>query len=627
MTASSAKPEEATGAAESPRAGFARGAGVVVLAVLAVASVAALPATVVGVDRLWAMPGLDGALGAVLARALGLVVAVVGGLAALETVRRRVADRATTVFATALVALAASAAFAIVGPTTYVGDWQWMIRVIDLGRPLAEWYLAAVGAIVVDRAVQLFVDVPPMTTARIFSALCGGALLVVLHRLMVALGATERGWGWAFVPLTAFGALGVGLGHVEIYAATALVLAGAVLASLRVLETPSLARTIGLGALAAVAASSYIALALIVPSLFVVAGWAAARASRERRVALGAGFVAAFAVALVVIVVLGPPSTRVSLFGMWTGELQARDADAMTPFFHPDDVYWPAFRSLLAPAHWFSGWHLRDVGQLAFLGDRFGLAAMLLSPLLLVGARASLRRAAIVAALLAVPLLAWGFVVVNGFPYPWDWDLTSWIAGATVVYAMLVWARIGGRSKAASALVAVVGIAAAVSGVGFMTGVAPEPPAAFGPDVDGLRLGITPERVVLEPGDRVHLRLWVRNDGPRPIDLRHGDALFSLRGRSERLRVAESPHRRPIVGDRRIEPGETVCLYDFWFGPRGHRLRRPDEGWSEPVLGPWPAGDYEGRLHVRFEQEGMLSGDLVSQPVEIEARAEPAGER
>lgn len=96
---------------------------------------------------------------------------------------------------------------------------------------------------------------------------------------MVALGATERGWGWAFVPLTAFGTLGVGLGHVEIYAATALVLAGALLASLRVLETPSLARTIGLGVLAAVAASSYIALALIVPSLFVVAGWAVARAS------------------------------------------------------------------------------------------------------------------------------------------------------------------------------------------------------------------------------------------------------------------------------------------------------------------------------------------------------------
>ncbi|RMG44244.1 MAG: hypothetical protein D6718_10435 [Acidobacteria bacterium] len=601
-----------------PDIGAVRAAAAGALGVALLASVLALA---FGAGRLWSLPSGTGA-----GKAVALGVALGCTLSGALLAWRRLSDvrpRAARVGGTIAVALALTAILSRIVPPTYIGDWQWILWIAEDGKPLGKWYGASLVYVYGHRVLGGLAGLTPFESVRWTSAACGAATAWVWYRIVDGFGWTRRAAAWPALYLSAFGVIGIGLGHLEVYAPVGLLIGLYLWTGWRLLEAPDRRRFWAFAAVAGLATGAYVAMLLLVPVTLAVIGKAASglRGSAAKR-----GLLAVAAVALMVLPVTaekvaGPEPIQGHLIDFWRAQA-ARDAEHLprAKAFQPSDVYWPLVPNFMAPKYWFSGWHLSDIGQQALLDDRAGLAlAIALAVLLASKARSGFRdpRVALPLALSAV-LLAYGFTVVNGRPYPWDWDLFSYAAlPVNVLAAGLLTHLLGERplGRVPEALLAAAGLTAAVAGVAFFLSV-PRTPSEFGPPRGGLRLAVVPERFALAPGRPAHLWLWLANDTDEPRHVRPGRITYALVGESASSVLRQPPRRRAVVGGRWVPAHGVACLHDFTYDPAAVRIG-PRAGGAEdlrPLAASAGPDLFLGRLWVDLGRDG---GRLRSNPLEI----------
>lgn len=535
-----------------------------------------------------------------------------------------------------LALLSVIATFRAVAVVTPIGDFEVAAMVAAGEAPLGKWY----GSSLVLRGWHLLAGVwsglSPEASIRWLSAICGGCLTLLVARFAGQFDGLRRCRAWTAVYSAAFGVVGVAAGHVEIYALVQLTIAAWLLAAYRFWLVPQRRQAIVLGLITGWAAVCYLGLILLAPLLLaLLAIWWLRRTEFSLRLRATRTLAICGLALLVVVLVFGfgPTPVRHSLPAEWARQFRTRAPQAASPMppFLPADVHSAVLANLIAPRYWFSGWHLRDISAILWLGDRVGLV-------LIAAAAANLRwretSAAQRAAILlfgsaAVIELVYAALVVHGMPYPWDWDLTTPAFVTTTLFALVllgawspVWPRWGGWVLGA------VSFASLISGFALTTAAA-RPPAAFGPVVDGLQLAVQPTAVAWTADVAPLVTIWIRSERPA-FDVPEQAALLAMIGNAGARQVRTEMTRTTIKRGLRIEPGDRPLTRFYWRpelfqevdltrDPRGASWQRAPGGWS--------SGRFAGKFLFRLGRstDGQYT-DLESQPLEIEIaprRAKP----
>ncbi|GAB4223558.1 MAG: hypothetical protein Kow0062_23950 [Acidobacteriota bacterium] len=601
-----------------------------------------------GRPGVWAVPERVPAPGA-LVRGLLLAASLAGALLACEALVRRRGGRTLRALGLVAVWLGLAAVMRSVLPPTYIGDWQWILWIVEDGRPLGKWYGASLVYVLLDGGFHLVASPTAFSSVRWTSALCGAAAVMLWWATARALGVTRIGRAWPALLLAAFGVVGVGLGHLEVYAAVVLLLSVFVFTAVRMLQRPSVARVAWFALAAGICFGGYVALLLLLPPALVLVLWSVGGLDGWLRRAIGAG-VAATLIALPTLAAhtLGPePIDGRHLIEFWADEAVAgEDAPEVPSASWRADASWSVMPHLIAPGHWLSGWHLADLAQAGWLDDRLGLVlTLILGPFWLLARRAGRRRgtakgdretgvggnrALVGVALVAFVFLAYAFVILNGRPYPWDWDLFAWAALPTSLLGAGILARIappGGFDRTVQRLLAGVGVVAILHGASFVNAT-PRVARAFGPSVAGLRLGVVPERWEIADGRPVHVWLWLQNDTARPLHVRPGAIAYALSAGNADFVLRQPRRQRPVVGGRWVPAGGRACLHDFLWRPRGLAMRARQAGeldW-QTFDGERLAGlSFAGRLEVVLPDQALRGVErLESNPLSLDVRGPAA---
>ncbi|MDH3283880.1 MAG: hypothetical protein OEQ13_04005 [Acidobacteriota bacterium] len=582
------------------------------LAAVLIASVL-IPVLLAGRPTMWSLPETLVPSAAVAGRALGVTAALVAALLMFAWAHRRVEVLAARGGLIAAVVIVLTATFFLLGPLTYIGDWQWMLWVTDDGKPLGKWYGASLMYGWFHRLINLVATTLPMTSIRLFSSLCGALTAYVWYRTVRTLGLTRHLPAWPFLYLSAFGVIGVGLSHAEIYAPVALLFCALLWSGIALLDEISPARVIVFALLSGIGLSFYATMLFVVPVVVLVLGWCAwtgARRGDGRVVVASACGLVLLVLPTIVAQVAGPEPIQGHLASFWVAKVKQEGVVGALPsakHFHPDDVFWPVLAHFMNPKYLFAGWHLRDIGQHLLLDDRVGLV---LAPVLLVFALVRGRprpvlpaRLAFLAGLSAV-FGVYGFWLVNGKPYPWDWDLISYTVLPVNVLAagLLAWLAEGrAYGRAMTALVVAAGVLSMASGVQFMSRY-PDRPASFGVAQGSLSLGIVPPELTIRPGDPVHLWFWLKNDSDRTITVRPERLRFAVVAESAQHRVVMQAIPRRVWSGCHVPADGRECLKDLLFEPvavqvepSGASTQAPD---GAEDAGTAPAGVYQAQIVV-----------------------------
>ncbi len=616
------------------------GAGRLVAAVAGAVALVSLAAPLLWGGReagAWAFPGRLPS-GPALGRGVLLAAALWCALAGWEALARRMRPRAVRVAGVALLAAGLAVVLRFVLPPTYIGDWQWMLWIVEDGRPLGKWYGASLLYVLADRMLSPLAGLTPLASIRWTSALCGAGTALLWWGGVRVLGLPRLGPAWPALFVSAFGTVGVALGHVEVYAAVTLLFALCLFTAIRMVERASPGRVAAFALAAGMTFGAYVAMLLVVPIALALLAWGVwQQAGPGRRALVAVAAAVLFALPTVAERALGPEPIGEHLIEFWAE--QSGRATAALPkakAFQPDDVYWKALPHFMAPKYWFSGWHLADLGQAALLDDRLGLALVLaLGPASVLTWWRRRRqggtewkegvvpapRPLVVPAVASLVFLAYGFALVNGRPYPWDWDLFAWVSLPVSLLAaglLAASAPVEGLDRRAQGLIALVGLLAAVQGASFFLAT-PRTPGAFGPPAGALRLAVVPDRWEIADGRPVHLWLWLANTTSSPIHVRPEWIVYEFEAGSADTQVRQARRRRRVVGGRWVPAGGVACLHDFTWDPA--RLESRPRGGGDEVWGTFDGAEsrgrsFRGRLVVTLpDQEKRGAGRLTSNPV------------
>ncbi|MBP7148927.1 MAG: hypothetical protein KBD01_15450 [Acidobacteria bacterium] len=554
------------------------------------------------------------------ARALVLAAGIGAALFGLERAAGRLAPTLAL-----LAGLTVLLRFAV--PPAYSGDWDFLVAVTELHHPFGRWYGASLAYIGFHRALGEPLGWPATESIRWLSSICGALVAWLYCLLAVRLGLARAFRPWPFLYVAAFGAVGIGLGHLETYAVVALAFAAVLWAAVRALQAPPPAPVIVLHLVTGLALTVYIGLVLALPAWLVATAIAAGRALRARDVRAATAALAGLAIVPVLflgVTRLGPAPAH-PIEDALTEQIGAfADRQPKTAWFLPDDVHWPLLTNLTHPRYWFAGWHLADAAQQAWLGDRAGLLglALLLTPAIASWSRRRGPAPEILPPLAAAgAIMAYAFTIVHGIAFPWDWDLASYGAVATSLSAggLLAWwlgeRRIALRSRA-GVLVALVALAAQFDGVRMFLAMAPAPPG-FGPAVAGVSVGASPGAIELREGRRPRTWFWMRNDTGQVLHVRSAHLFTGLAATSDDVALRQVLHRRRLLGTREIEPGGTALLAAFDPRLTGIHVSRDGTTWTK-AEGLGPPGRYEARWIVRVDLAGdRRLTEFSSQPIAL----------
>lgn len=256
---------------QSPRAERAPGESSIAVPLVAALGLAAalsfaVPLLFAGTSGAWAVAPITAEA---VARALGLGLALLSALRGWATIRRSSRPPATRIAAAFAVGLALAVVFRYAAPVTYIGDWQVILIVSDSADPLGKWYGASLVYAGFRKLLGAAAGVHTLDAVRWTSSLLGAATAFVFVLLAERFGVTRATAAWPFFWLSAFGTIGVGLGHVEIYALVAFSLALFLWLAVAALEAPTLGRLAALGAWTGVALMLYLGLAPLA-AVFVI---------------------------------------------------------------------------------------------------------------------------------------------------------------------------------------------------------------------------------------------------------------------------------------------------------------------------------------------------------------------
>lgn len=608
-------------------------AAVVALSAALAGSLAA-PALFAGRPGAWGFPALSYDFGAAILR--GLVVAGAGfaALRLFQMLHERPGSRSLRGLATAGTVLGLAIVFDLVGPATHIGDWIVLLRVAEFGELIGKWYGIAALYTIFHHGVGALLGFTPEQSVRLLSSLAGAATAYVYFRVVDHFGLTRVFKGWPFLYLSAFALTAIGLGHVEIYAVVALLVALFFWTGLRFLQSGRVSDGLVFCGVLGISLASYIGLVLLIPGGAVI--WAL-RLWRGRRHGaqfwiLLAGGAALMAVPLCACAWLGPkaadamiPHKVLHLFRAVGGQ-----KPDFTPSHLPRGVSWPLVRSLIRPRYWFAPWHVSGLAQVAWLTDRAGL--LLLAAL---GALAAFRWRRFAAAIATPPVLltasvtalflGYGFLNINGLPYPWDWDMLSYVAVCTSLCAaslLAAFAPARGHRRAVTVLACAVALCSQVFGMHFLLSVA-RPPDAFGPPSAGLRLAATPTRLTLSEQRRTPVFWWLHNNSDAPVRLQSPEGLVEVGGVSPSWTVRAVPQEMGFARTLDIPAGATVCFTRIDFIPERFEVSAAVADAAQIAWRPFDEAargeHYTGVWQVRFmDRSGKQAPlDLVSNQIDL----------
>lgn len=498
-----------------------------------------------------------------------------------------------------------------------IGDFQMLAWCAETWQPLGKWYGAAWLAGLWHQLLGAPLAISAERSVAILSAGCGALQICAAARVAVLLELPARWPAWRWVVIGSSGLILIGLGHREIYSLVALATTLVVLTGLRWIEQPSHSRALGFGLVVGSALTLYVGGLLVLPAFL----WCLVRTPRQRAGWIAAALAATTACALpVLFLALGPETARSPLGATWGSQFgrgAALNLRAFPPFL-PADVHWSWFTNLIAPAYWFSGWHLRDLLGVIGTAQPIGLA---LAGVLAVNRAtwrdaAANRRAALIA-WLVLPQLAYAALVVHGMPYPWDWDLPAHALASTTWLALALLSSAPSTAPPSRNLLLPVAAVFALAAGCALFQAASAPPPSFGSAERGLALAAWPERLNGAGGGFVWI--WLHNTSGRALALPTSEfriALVAERG-SERLRSDMT--RQKLLAGRRIEPGERVAIASFYFRPERFEaldLAVDPSGtlWRPIESDPLP-GSYRARWLASLPIEpGAPPHQLVSAP-------------
>ena len=93
-----------------------------------------------------------------------------------------------------------AAVFYCIGPITYLGDWSWIIELSDRFVPLPKWYGGSLAYGLFHHTAGRLLHLSAQESVRLFSSLCGAAVVYVWWRTARRLGATRKRFWPLFVP-------------------------------------------------------------------------------------------------------------------------------------------------------------------------------------------------------------------------------------------------------------------------------------------------------------------------------------------------------------------------------------------------------------------------------------------
>jgi hypothetical protein len=584
----------------------------------------------------WAVPGTssDPASRAVSAVLLtgGLVLAGWGW----QRIHRAGLGRWSTAAASLAVAGALAALSWLLAPPSYFGDWKTLIALGEAGKTIGKWWGAGLVYASFHRGIGAPLGATPATSAAWVSCLAGAANAYLFYLFARVTGLVRAFPAWPLLYAAAFGVVGLGLGHVEIYAVVATAIGGVLLCAVWLFAAPSPARTLLLGAVGGLALCTYLGAILLVPillaslALVLVGAWKVG----DRRL----GLAAVVAAALLVVPLAGGQLWSGSTLGpgpleKWADQFTGRAEEervGQTAGFLPPDVHSAHLRNVMRLGYAVSPRHLGEMAQQLALDQLLPLLVVLLfgagriRSWLARDAPRGLDAAGLLLAAAAALYLLWAWTVVPGLPSPIDWDLRA-ISAVPVLY-LAGWLLAGDPlpprgARLRRGLAGAAGLVVAFCGLSFLEG-AIEPPRTFGPEAHGLRLGAVPSRLVLEPNGYRHLWFWIENEGQRPFVVDAKSVVYELWAKNRRSFVQQPPQRRRMRARRHFAPNAREMLIDFGWEPRGFLAAEPDYSGREPewreIDGLPPPGRYVARWHVALwleRAEQMVH--LESQDVEL----------
>lgn len=531
-------------------------------------------------------------------RALGVLAACTGSLYAWQYIAATPRSPASRALSGLAVLLALASVLRFAAPRTPIGDWQILLWTTDAGKAIGKWYGGSLAHAAFHHSLGRAFGWTPVESVRCLSALCGAATAFVFGRIAATLGLPRVLPAWPCLYAAAFGVVGVGLGHVEIYAVVALVLACALYTGLCLLESPRPLRAAAFSLATGAALVTYLGHLLLVP-LWLGAALALALRVRDGARPLACSLLVVAVTPLVsgLALFLGPVPAYLPLGAEWAHQLGGGDAlnRSGRPLFLPLDVHASVFTNLIAPHYWLSGWHLRDVAQMGLLGDPGGL--FLVGLCLPLAALRWRRLGASVVWLGAAAALyvGWAALVVPGIPYPYDWDLTSWVALPVSVFAAALVALLAQRQRlprAASVLLVLVAAASQLAGMAFLLAAA-RPPPAFGPRADGLRLGVIAAWHAPAARPVLYSWIWLRNEAGAPVAIPLQRAWFELLAEGGEPVVA--PPLRKTLFPAWLAPGESVPVAV---------VALPIEEFKGPLVARAAGHEPRARWGMRLERGG-----------------------
>jgi hypothetical protein len=524
----------------------------------------------------------------------------------------------------------------VLAPPSYFGDWKTLIALGEAGKTIGKWYGAGLVYSSFHQGIGAPLGATPAASAAWVSCLAGAANAYLFYVFARVSGLVRAFPAWPFLYAGAFGVVGLGLGHVEIYAVVATAIGGVLLCAVWLFAAPSPGRTLLLGAVGGLALCTYLGAILLVPILLaslVVVLLGAWKAGNRR---LGLAAIVAAALLVVPLAVgqlwsgstLGPGPLE-KWADQFTGRAEEERA-AQTAGFLPPDVHSPHLRNVMRVGYAVSPRHVGEMAQQLALDQLLPLLLALLFGVRRVRSWLARERprgldaAGLLLAAAAALYLLWAWTVVPGLPSPIDWDLRA-ISAVPVLYLagwLLAAEPLPARgARLRRGLAGAAALVAAFCGLSFLEG-AIEPPRTFGPEAHGLRLGAVPSRLVLEPGGYQHLWFWIENDGQHPFVVDAESVAYELWAKNRRSFVQQPSQRRRMRARRHFAPGARRVLIDFGWEPRGFLVAEPEYSGREPdwreIDGLPPPGRYVARWHVALWLErAEQTLHLESQDVEL----------
>ena len=577
----------------------------------------------------WAFPPPSDFLTACL-RALILAAGLVSLLHGLEAAGRRHGVRRWGL--SLLLVSALSLLFFALAPENYFGDWKTLHAIVAGGGFYPKWFGASLVYGGFYRYVERPLGLSPLEAMGWTSSLCGALTAWTWVGISRRLGLVERLAPWPWLYGGTFGVVGLGLAHLEIYPLVMLAVMVVFLAAVGLLLEPSPGRLLIFSAVAGLAFVVYVGAVLLVPTVLLVLVFAWFRLPGRSWRAWVAWAAAALLLALPLVAAeaWAPEGGPLSVWAAQPGSRAESVPDA-GPKLLPPEAHWKLAGNLLAPQYWLAPSHVEKMLEQILLDQLLPLAlVMVLAASWLRRRRGGGDRGVVsVFAVTALVFGGWSWLVIQGMPFPLDWDLRAWTAVATLLaaaaFAGAVMPPVTYRSPVGTLLVAA-SLICLVNGFIFLDGSFPVP-GRFGRPNLGLALGVTPSRLRLGAGELPPVSFWIENRGPTAFVIDSSRFAFVLAGENQRHYIQQQFHQQVFRGRRRFEPGSKALLLNMTYKPRRfYQAPRSDPRsnprWRESGTRP-PPGRYKAKWLLRLPlHRAGTELELLSPEIEVSVPGE-----